>query len=47
MRSNLLVHGRRAWAVYAGTLRSEEIISEELSLAESAREHTTIDIDSN
>jgi len=45
MRTNLLVHGRHAWAVYAGTLRSETEMPEELELAERAREHTTVDLE--
>lgn len=42
LRANLVTRGFRAWAVYAGTLRSAPEVPEELSLAESAREETRI-----
>lgn len=42
LRANLVTRGFRAWAVYAGTLRSEPELPDELSLAESAREETRI-----
>jgi len=42
IRVNLIVNGWRAWAVYAGTLRSEPIADKELELAEAAREHTRV-----
>lgn len=45
MRTNLLVHGRHAWAVYAGSLRAETEIPEELELAARAREHTIVDLE--
>lgn len=42
LRSNLITRGRRGWVVYAGTLREEEIVPDELALAELAREHTAV-----
>jgi hypothetical protein len=42
IHTNLLVYGRRAWAVYAGTLREEEVSADELALAERARETTHV-----
>ena len=40
LRANLLTRGFRAWAIYAGTLRGEPEMPEELVLAEAAREET-------
>lgn len=45
MRANLQVRGSQAWAVYAGTLRRETILPDELDLAERAREQTQIGLD--
>ena len=42
MRINLIVRGFRAWAIYAGTLRSTEEVPAELHLAEIAREQTKV-----
>ena len=42
MRSNLIVRGWQGWAIYAGTLRKEEISPAELALAERARDHTLV-----
>jgi hypothetical protein len=42
LRASLVTRGFRAWAVYAGTLRGEPEIPEELAVAESAREQTRI-----
>lgn len=44
VRVNLLVDGWTAWAVYAGTRRDQEIVQNELELAEQAREHTIVGI---
>jgi len=40
VRTNLLLRGFHGWACYAGTLRNEAIVLEELSQAEAAREQT-------
>ena len=40
VRTNLLLRGFHGWATYAGTLRNEAIVPEELSQAEAAREQT-------
>ncbi|HZN64157.1 MAG TPA: hypothetical protein VFB66_02570 [Tepidisphaeraceae bacterium] len=42
IRTNLVTRGFRAWAVYAGTLRGQEEMPEELRLADEARERTKI-----
>jgi len=42
LRANLITRGCNAWAVYAGTLRSEPEMPDELQLAEAAREKTKI-----
>jgi hypothetical protein len=42
LRANLVTRGFRAWAVYAGTLRSEPEQPDELQLAEAAREETRV-----
>ena len=42
VRTNLVVRGFRAWAVYAGTRRDAEEVPGELDLAERARERTKI-----
>lgn len=41
VRTNLFVSGCDGWACYAGTLRGETLVPDELSLAEQAREATT------
>jgi hypothetical protein len=38
----LIVHDWRAWAVYAGTVRSAPILEDELELAEKARDDTKV-----
>jgi hypothetical protein len=40
MRVNMTVNGFEGWAAYAGTLRAEPEVPEELQLAEAARENT-------
>ena len=42
VRTNLFVRGTEGWAVYAGTLRKEQIKPDELAQAEWAREMTRI-----
>jgi hypothetical protein len=42
MYTNLITRGWRGWAIYAGTLRKEPIMPDELELAERARETTRI-----
>jgi hypothetical protein len=42
IHTNLVVHGRRAWAIYAGVLRNHDVLPDELALAERAREHTAV-----
>ena len=42
LRTNLMTRGFRAWAVYAGTLRAEPEMPDELAIAEAAREATRI-----
>ena len=42
LRANLMTRGFRAWAVYAGTLRAQPEMRDELQLAEAAREETKI-----
>ncbi len=42
VRTNLFIDGLSGWAVYAGTLRKEQINSKELSIAEEAREATLL-----
>lgn len=42
IRSNLIVRGTQAWAVYAGTVRAQPVDDAELSLAVRAREHTVV-----
>ena len=42
LRASLITRGFRAWAVYAGTLRGEDEVPEELQLAERSREETRI-----
>ena len=41
-RTNLIVDGWQAWAIYAGTVRGQDVMPDELDLAERAREHTRI-----
>jgi hypothetical protein len=38
----MITRGWKGWAIYAGTLRSKEIVPDELALAELAREHTRV-----
>ncbi len=40
MRINMIVQGFEGWAIYAGTLRRDEVMPAELELAERARENT-------
>jgi hypothetical protein len=40
MRTNLICKGFHGWSVYAGTLRNEQEVAEELALAERARDKT-------
>ena len=42
LRCTLTVHDWRAWAVYAGTVRSAPILQNELELAEKARDDTVV-----
>jgi hypothetical protein len=42
LRANLMTRGFRAWAVYAGTLRDQPEMPDELHLAEAAREETRV-----
>ena len=42
LRCTLIVHDWRAWAVYAGTVRSAPILENELELAEKARDDTKV-----
>ena len=42
IRANLLVSGWDGWAVYAGTLKSGQILPKELDFAVRAREHTRV-----
>jgi len=42
LRANLMTRGFRAWAVYAGTLRDQPEMPDELQLAEMAREETRV-----
>ena len=42
LRANLITRGWKGWAIYAGTVRSEEIVPAELAIAELAREHTRV-----
>ena len=46
MRINLICRGWRGWAVYAGTLRTEPEVPEELELAEWAKDMTKVGIPS-
>jgi len=42
VRVNLFVDGWQGWAVYAGSLRNQPLMPDELALAELAREHTVV-----
>jgi hypothetical protein len=42
VRGNLVTRGTRGWVVYAGTLRREPVMPDELKLAERAREQTRL-----
>lgn len=42
IRTNLLVSGTTAWAIYAGTVRNVEVNQAELDLAERARERAWV-----
>jgi hypothetical protein len=44
IRTNLIVHGWHAWAVYAGTLVARHENIDELLTAEKARDRTEVDI---
>jgi hypothetical protein len=44
MRVNLICRGWRGWAVYAGTLRTEAEMSDELELAERAKDMTQVGV---
>jgi hypothetical protein len=46
MRINLICKGFRGWAVYAGTLRKDPEVPEELHLAEVARDRTKVGVPS-
>ncbi len=45
MRINLICRGFRGWAIYAGTTRGQEEVSDELGLAERARENTQVGVE--
>jgi hypothetical protein len=47
MRVNMTVHGFDGWAAYAGTLRGQTPVPEELHLAETARENTIFGLPEN
>src|SRR5690606_6947596 len=40
--TNLIVAGSNGWAIYAGVLRGQPVLPDELKLAEHAREQTLI-----
>jgi hypothetical protein len=42
VRTNLIVDGRRAWAIYAGTVLEHDVEENELEMAELARESTRV-----
>lgn len=42
VRVNMMVRGWDAWFVYAGTRQNEEMMPDELTLAERARERTEV-----
>lgn len=42
LRANLITRGFTAWVIYAGTLRSQDELIDELTLAERAREATLV-----
>ncbi|MDP9174150.1 MAG: hypothetical protein M3O30_09830 [Planctomycetota bacterium] len=42
IRANFIVDGWQGWAVYAGTLRNQQILPDELDTAVRAREHTRV-----
>lgn len=42
LRANLITRGFRAWAVYAGSLRAQPEMPDEIAVAEAAREETRI-----
>jgi hypothetical protein len=45
--TNLITDGFEGWAIYAGTLRDQEIQPAELDLATRAREHTRVGLPAN
>ena len=47
IRTNLSLRGLGGWIVYAATLRNESVDPDELDLAERAREHTIVGVDSS
>jgi hypothetical protein len=44
VRGNLVTRGTRGWVVYAGTLRRQPLMPDELELAERAREQTVLGV---
>ena len=42
--TNLTTRGQHGWAIYAGTIREQPIVEEELELAREARERTIIQV---
>jgi hypothetical protein len=42
IRTNLMVDGWEGWAIYAGTLRGQPDLPNELDMAQRAREHTNV-----
>jgi hypothetical protein len=42
IRANFIVDGFEGWAIYAGTLRNQRILADELDTAIRAREHTKV-----
>jgi hypothetical protein len=47
VRVNLMLDGWHGWAVYAGTRRDHEIVSNELEVAQLARDHTIVGMGSS
>ena len=42
IRTNLIVQGWEGWAIYAGTLRNQPVLADELDMAIRAREYTKV-----
>jgi hypothetical protein len=42
VRTNLITRGWKGWAIYAGTLRGQPVVPDELAIAEVAREQTSV-----